>query len=524
MDKKAKVLIGVLLVISGLETVFNAATYAMVFDIIEQQKLNLVVVYTVVVILGYILFSGIRHIKDRTINHYVKEEKASIQKKILDNEEQKFKLFEHTGSSDKMSFFQNDLKLFEDNYLRKKFEIISQVIVLLGVLAFSLYSNFLLTVIFSLFAAVPHFVSGFMNKKIQQSTEHWTQATAKANHSLIDLFKNFWTLMVYHATGKEIKSVSEDILKKEAANATMQNTISLAQMFTMMVGYTMMMIPIGIGMYLTISGDLPIATFVAVQYSSSMIINSLLTTVRLKNELQSAKPIKNKIDKELSFVPRSTSSKKLNGHIQSVVFKDVSFSFGETKVLDNFNLTLNGVDKVLLQGESGSGKTTIFKLLTKQLLPDSGTIYINGIDTRELDIEDILQCFGYISQKALVFDDTIEKNITLGHDFSTKEIMKACEMAQIGELIKNTGLDYVIGEDGQNLSGGQLKRLEIARAILFKRKGLLVDEALSSLDKETGRAIVKTLMDLDKLMIDIEHHIAAELTEGYTDVMTLSRS
>ena len=211
MDKKAKVLIGVLLVISGLETVFNAATYAMVFDIIEQQKLNLVVVYTVVVILGYILFSGIRHIKDRTINHYVKEEKASIQKKILDNEEQKFKLFEHTGSSDKMSFFQNDLKLFEDNYLRKKFEIISQVIVLLGVLTFSLYSNFLLTVIFSLFAAVPHFVSGFMNKKIQQSTEHWTQATAKANHSLIDLFKNFWTLMVYHATNKEIKSVSEDI-------------------------------------------------------------------------------------------------------------------------------------------------------------------------------------------------------------------------------------------------------------------------------------------------------------------------
>ena len=142
MDKKAKVLIGVLLVISGLETVFNAATYAMVFDIIEQQKLNLVVVYTVVVILGYILFSGIRHIKDRTINRYVKEEKASIQKKILDNEEQKFKLFEHTGSSDKMSFFQNDLKLFEDNYLRKKFEIISQVIVLLWVLAFSLYSNF----------------------------------------------------------------------------------------------------------------------------------------------------------------------------------------------------------------------------------------------------------------------------------------------------------------------------------------------------------------------------------------------
>lgn len=89
----------------------------------------------------------------------------------------------------------------------------------------------------------------------------------------------------------------------------MQNTISLAQMFTMMVGYTMMMIPIGIGMYLTISGDLPIATFVAVQYSSSMIINSLLTTVRLKNELQSAKPIKDKIDKELSFVPRSTGSK-----------------------------------------------------------------------------------------------------------------------------------------------------------------------------------------------------------------------
>lgn len=123
-----------------------------------------------------------------------------------------------------------------------------------------------------------------------------------------------------------------------------------------------------------------------------------------------------------------------------------------------------------------------------------------------------------------MFDDTIEKNITLGHDFSTEEIMKACEMAQIGELIKKTGLDYVIGEDGQNLSGGQLKRLEIARAILFKRKGLLVDEALSSLDKETGRAIVKTLMDLDKLMIDIEHHIAAELTEGYTDVITLSRS
>ncbi|WP_338217858.1 ABC transporter ATP-binding protein [Lacticaseibacillus salsurivasis] len=120
-----------------------------------------------------------------------------------------------------------------------------------------------------------------------------------------------------------------------------------------------------------------------------------------------------------------------------------------------------------------------------------------------------------------MFDDSILYNVTLGQDYSKESILKCLKMAQLGDLVAEKGLGYIVGEHGGKLSGGQIQRIEIARALVRQRPVILADEVTSALDEELSNKIHHLLLSLPATVVEIAHHIAPEMEANYDYVIHL---
>ena len=182
----------------------------------------------------------------------------------------------------------------------------------------------------------------------------------------------------------------------------------------------------------------------------------------------------------------------------SISFNHIYFSYSEGKeVLKELNLQVKEGEKVVLLGTSGSGKSTILKILMGMERAQSGTIRIGGQDTMDLGEDRIFREISYIQQEVFIFDGTIRENISLFQNYREEELQSVIERAGLRNLIKEKGLDYLCGENGAALSGGERQRISIARSLLRKTPILLADEITASLDKENTYLVLDTLLNIE---------------------------
>ena len=188
---------------------------------------------------------------------------------------------------------------------------------------------------------------------------------------------------------------------------------------------------------------------------------------------------------------------KINGDFE---FKDVSFSYNEDKViLKNISFKINANETVAFVGKSGSGKSTIFSLLNRLYLIDSGEILIDNVNINELTKDSIRNNMSIITQNPYIFNFSIKDNLRLvKEDATLDEMIEVCKLACLHDFIMTLkdGYDTIVGEGGITLSGGQRQRLAIARALLKKTEIILFDEATSALDNETQKNIQTAINNL----------------------------
>ena len=181
-----------------------------------------------------------------------------------------------------------------------------------------------------------------------------------------------------------------------------------------------------------------------------------------------------------------------------ILFNQICFSYSEGKeVLKELNLQVKEGEKVVLLGTSGSGKSSILKILMGMERVQSGTIRIGGQDTMDLGEDRIFREISYIQQEVFIFDGTIRENISLFQNYREEELQSVIERAGLRNLIKEKGLDYLCGENGAALSGGERQRISIARSLLRKTPILLADEITASLDKENTYLVLDTLLNIE---------------------------
>jgi subfamily B ATP-binding cassette protein MsbA len=217
-----------------------------------------------------------------------------------------------------------------------------------------------------------------------------------------------------------------------------------------------------------------------------------------------------------STVPEPAQPKVLHATDADIVFENVDFNYGEKSVLRNINLVVHPGQLVALVGASGSGKTTLANLLLRFYDPARGAIKIGGVNLRDVRTRDLRNQIAVVTQEIILFNDTVRRNIELGRPGATNdEIIAAAKHAHAYDFImeKSGGFDAIVGEKGVTLSGGQRQRIAIARAVLRNAPILVLDEATSSLDTESERAVQAALDELMKgrTTICIAHRLSTIL-------------
>ena len=208
------------------------------------------------------------------------------------------------------------------------------------------------------------------------------------------------------------------------------------------------------------------------------------------------------LDRESKINSQSDSGQKPSSCTGRIELKDVHFTYParpDHKVCNGYNLTVEAGKTVALCGASGSGKSTAIQLIERFYDPSSGSVLLDGVDLRELNVRWLREQIGLVSQEPVLFSGTIAENIGMGKPGSTREeVEAAAKMANAHAFISKfpDGYNTNVGEKGGQLSGGQKQRVAIARAMIKNPAVLLLDEATSALDTESERVVQAALDDL----------------------------
>ncbi|NMG09330.1 peptidase domain-containing ABC transporter [Brasilonema sp. UFV-L1] len=296
----------------------------------------------------------------------------------------------------------------------------------------------------------------------------------------------------------------EELLHKEVKTSFSGQVISNSlQIFSNTIQAVATTVLLWYGAYLVIKNQLTIGQLVAFNMLLGNIISPFQRLTVLWNQLQEVVIATERINDVLDADPEEDlqhqirqSLSEIHGHIR---FENLTFRYNkesDTNILENLNFEIQPGQMVALVGRSGSGKTTISKLVLGLYPPTDGRILIDGLDITNISLRSLRQQVGVVDQDTFLFGGTIRENISLGHPGATiEEVVEAANLAGADEFIKKLPMGYEtqIGEGGGLLSGGQRQRIAIARALLGNPRLLIFDEATSHLDTESERIIQRNL-------------------------------
>lgn len=217
------------------------------------------------------------------------------------------------------------------------------------------------------------------------------------------------------------------------------------------------------------------------------------------------KKVFDSIEKETGEEAITFENDKAIAPFSSIELKDVSVSFKEKNIIDSLSLKITAGQKYLIVGKSGSGKSTFIKLITKQLDDYQGEILLNGINITQLTDNQIYQNISYLPQDGHVFATTLRNNLTLYKNYPDETIIKVLKFVELTKWANAKSLNMNLGSSDTKVSGGEAKRIELARLILREKSVLILDEFSSGIDKITLQKIESKLLSLPVTLLYVTH-------------------
>ena len=337
------------------------------------------------------------------------------------------------------------------------------------------------------------------------------------NMRLANNLSGIATIKSFTAESYEAERVAQD---SEAYRRSNRRAIALSAAFIplirilILLGFTATLYYGGLA---AVNGSLAVGSYSLLVFITQRLLWPLTrlgeTLDQYQRAMASTQRVMGLLDTPVAIRPGHTPLplEQVRGQVR---FEGVTFAYGgRSPILQNLDLTVPAGSTIGIVGATGSGKSTLVKLLLRLYEVQGGRITIDDRDIREVTLQDLRRCIGWVSQDVFLFHGTVADNIAYGSfEATTEEIIKAATLAEAHEFIEALpqGYQTIVGERGQKLSGGQRQRLAIARALLKDPPILILDEATSAVDNETEAAIQRSLAHIteNRTTIAIAHRLS----------------
>lgn len=409
-----------------------------------------------------------------------------------------------SDTADNVSKIFNDFKLVETDYFSLMFEVFASLLMALISGIYILSLSIPIGILFILFSLLPMITPKIFGKKLTATSSKWQEDSSRFLSKVTDLFNGANTIKTYLAEKYMYNDTDKYLNESENSYLLMNNWQAVTFFVASILSVVSYILPIGIGLLLVIQRKISSAALIGIFMASDRVVGPLGTVSEYLSKIKTTQEIRKSYSEHMI---EFKAPKKISKDIKpKICFENVYFTYSNGKqIINNLNLNITFGEKILITGASGVGKSTILNLIQGSIKPSSGKIYLREKNRK---INNILESgrIAYIRQNPNLFNDTLRFNLTLGEDFSTKDCLFVLEKVGLINELGNDALNRYYGESGKNLSGGQRQRIEIARALLFNKKIILIDEATSSLDPKMSDKINKIIQNLDCTVIEVAHY------------------
>lgn len=348
----------------------------------------------------------------------------------------------------------------------------------------------------------------------QEWTEKAMQRSNELNKTAVEYINGIEVIKVYGQTRKSYGKFVEAAKNAAGVYIDMMRRYNFDQNMTFAIMPAGLVILIPAGVFFMMHGSMDFSTFLLSCVLCIGEMQPMINAFSYLDDIQMADSVISDVTRilELPDMKRpETLEKQPRGN--DIVFRDVSFGYGEKEILHKVNLRFRENTVNALVGPSGSGKSTITKLVASFYEPQEGEITLGGVNLREVPLEECARRIAYVAQDNYLFDLSIMENIRLGRQGATdEEVIQTAKNCGIDDFIRSlpNGYDTIAGQGGSQLSGGERQRICIARAMLKSADIIILDEASSYADPENERLVQESLSRLlaGKTVIVVAHRLS----------------
>lgn len=457
----------------------------------------------------------------RFLERAMRQYKDFAFKKLI---EKSISSFRDESAAGYLSALTNDAASIETNYLAQMLAMITKAVTFIGALLLMCRYSLLMTAIAAGLTVLPLIASLLTGNRLQAVESRVSERNGEFTAALSDCLAGFTVVKNFKAEREIFRLFAQSNKALEHEKFTGRRIKTLVGMIGAVTGIFAQLGVFIAGVYLSMKGGsmTPGAVVLFVN-----LMNFIISPIaELPGLLACRKAALGLVDKLAAALERSSSregSETLNKLENGIRLENVSFAYEPGKtVLHGINAEFEAGRAYALVGGSGSGKSTLLNLLMAAETNYSGHILADGIELSDISTESLYGTMAAIQQNVFVFNASIKDNVSMFRDFPKTEMDEAIARAHLGALIRERGEDYLCGENGSGLSGGEKQRISIARSLLKKSSVLLADEVTAALDAQTAHRVSSDILDLQGITrIVVTHTLEESLLRRYDKIFVL---
>ena len=521
---KQILLFSVLSVILAILNVSNALVLQLMMNV-ATKKSSLSYSFLVLIVISYIIINAIFYYFQQYNSEYLAKKSISLYRNIIFERisAQRISSFTKKDSGEYISLMTSQMDTLEQNYFTAIFWGSYLLIQFITACIVAFFINPVMALVAIILSIPNMFLPLLFRKVLEKTTIKTIKATDTYISKISDYLKGFVDWKINGGSSfvkKQEKSANNTLL------ANQKNEVRAMNLSTVFNNTFSNILYLGtwlIGSFLILNKSMTVGAIVAFSQLVTNISFPIYSFSDMFSQIVSGKKLFKEIESSFVNVKKKSTGIQTIADFKNIKFNNVSVVYNSERVVKIGNLEISNDKKYVIHGPSGSGKTTLFKLLTKQILDYQGSILFNNINIKKIKDNSIFSQVSYLPQSGHIFSTTLINNLTLfnAEKYSKEDLFKVLRFVELKKWANEEGLYRKI--DPQKISGGEAKRIELARLLLDKKNILILDEFSSGLDEVTRHKIESKLFNLESTILYITHNLDNELREKADEIIEIKK-